>query len=96
MAKAPQNSVDLPAVVDLDAIDGVRDNLIAAIERGPVTVTAGAVVRISTNALVLLLSAAETARRSNFAFEITGASAAARAAIDRLGFGEAFAGVMKG
>jgi len=96
MAKAPQNLVELPAVVDLDAVDGVRDSLIAALERGPVTVAAGAVARISTNALILLLSAAETARRNSFAFEITGTSAAARSAIERLGFGGAFAGLMKG
>jgi anti-anti-sigma regulatory factor len=96
MAKASQNVVALPAVVDLDALDTVRDTLIGAIERGAVTVAAGAVERVSTNALMLLASAAETARRNSFEFKITEASPAMLSAVDRLGFGERFSAMMEG
>jgi anti-anti-sigma regulatory factor len=96
MAKAPQNLVTLPPVVDLDALDTVRDALIAAIERGPVKVAGAGVERISTNALMMLVSAAESARRNNFAFAITAASAPMLAAIERLGFSERFSTMMKG
>ncbi|HTJ56616.1 MAG TPA: STAS domain-containing protein [Devosiaceae bacterium] len=96
MAKAPQNTVELPAVVDLDTLDGVRDGLVAAIERGPSTVSGAAVERISTNALLILLSGAESARRNNFAFKLKNVSAPMQAAIDRLGFGERFQPLMKG
>ncbi len=43
------------------------------------------VERVATNALLMLVSAAETARRNSFAFAISGASASMLAAIDRLG-----------
>lgn len=96
MAKEPQNTVALPAVIDLDALDPVRETLIEAVGRGAVTVSAAGVERVSTNALVMLLSAAESARRSDFAFAITGPSAALLAAIERLGFGAQFAPLIEG
>ena len=96
MAKSSQNPVTLPAVVDLDALDGVRDTLLAAIERGPVKVACSAVERISTNALLMLISAAETARRNNFDFAISAVSPPMQAAIDRLGFSARFAETVKG
>jgi anti-anti-sigma regulatory factor len=96
MANAPDHLVTLPAVLDLDAIEEVRDALLAALERGPVTVAAGGVERIATNALVMLLSAAETAERNGVAFRIAGLSAAARTAIDRLGFSASFSAMAKG
>ena len=66
-------AIALPAVVDLDALDGVRDGLIEAVELGPVRrSTAQAVERVATNALLMLVSAAETARRNSFAFAISG------------------------
>ena len=84
----------MPAVVDLDALDGVRDGLIDAIEAGPGRrSSAAAVERVSTNALFMLLSAAETARRNNFPFAIAAASAPMRAAIERLGLARSFAGI---
>jgi anti-anti-sigma regulatory factor len=88
--------VALPAVVDLDALDFVRDGLIEAMELGRVTVDASNVERIATNALFLLISAAETAKRSSMGFAISGASAPIKAAIERLGLGTAFSGLMKG
>jgi hypothetical protein len=64
---ADSKIVALPAIVDLDALDFVRDGLIEAVELGPVTVDASN-VDTATNALFLLISAAErhaysTARR---------------------------------
>ncbi|MCP8882700.1 STAS domain-containing protein [Devosia sp. XJ19-1] len=95
MAKQTKQTVALPEVSDLDAIDGIRDQLIDALEDGAVTVEAGAVERVSTNALLLLLSAAETARRHHFDFTIESPSAAMSAAIERLGLSAQFSGMMK-
>ncbi len=88
--------VALPTTVDLDALDTVRDGLIEAVELGPVEVDASAVERVATNALFMLVSAAETSRRNSYAFAISGASASMLAAIDRLGLGRSFTGLMKG
>ena len=68
MAKDSGKIVALPAIVDLDALDLIRDELIDAVESGPVRVDGKAVERVSTNALFMLMSAAETARRNNFGF----------------------------
>ncbi len=95
MAKQTNQTVALPEVIDLDAIDGIRDQLIDALEEGPVSVQAGAVERVSTNALLLLVSAAETARRHHFDFTIEAPSAAMSAAIERLGLEAQFSGMMK-
>ena len=54
------------------------------------------VERVATNALLMLVSAAETAKRNSYGFAITGASAPMRAAIARLGLTGAFAGLMRG
>jgi anti-anti-sigma regulatory factor len=88
--------VSLPATVDLDALDVVRDGLIDAVELGNTEIDASKVERVSTNALFMLISAAETARRNSFAFGITGTSAPMLAAIDRLGLSDSFSGLMKG
>ena len=96
MADAAAKVVALPTIVDLDALDVVRDGLIDAVELGPVEVDASRVERVATNALFMLVSAAETSRRNSFAFAITGASAPMRAAIDRLGLGGSFTSLMKG
>jgi anti-anti-sigma regulatory factor len=86
----------LPSIVDLDALDVVRDGLIEAVELGAVQVDGQAVERVSTNALFMLVSAAETARRNHFGFAISGASAPLRAAIDRLGLTGTFSALTKG
>jgi anti-anti-sigma regulatory factor len=96
MSEAAARIVALPAIVDLDALDIVRDGLIDRVETGPVEVDASRVERVATNALFMLISAAETARRSYFPFAISGASAPMLSAIDRLGLGESFSGLMKG
>ena len=96
MAELRTRTVALPAIVDLDALDTVRDKLIEAVESGPVAVNGKAVERVSTNALIMLISAAETARRNNFAFEVADASGPMLSAIGRLGFDECFTGLLKG
>ena len=96
MTQSRGRTVALPAVVDLDALDVVRDQLIDAVEAGPVTVIGSGVERVSTNALLMLVSAGETARRNNFAFEVAEASAPMLAAIERLGLSDSFAGIGRG
>lgn len=96
MVATAQKSIALPAIVDLDALDIVRDGLIDAIEHGPVVVTGAHVERVSTNALLMLLSAADTARRNNFSFSIADASMPMVSAIERLGLAGQFSGMMKG
>jgi anti-anti-sigma regulatory factor len=93
---ANQRTVALPAVVDLDTLDAVRDGLVDVIETGPVAVDGSRVERVSTNALIMLLSAGETARRNGFGLQLQGPSAQMLVAIDRLGLGPGFAGLMKG
>jgi anti-anti-sigma regulatory factor len=96
MVSKSSKTVALPAIVDLDSLDGIRDGLIDAIEEGPVAVSARAVERVSTNALFMLISAAETARRNHFEFAIEQPSAALVSAIERLGLGAQFSGMMRG
>jgi anti-anti-sigma regulatory factor len=89
-------SVVLPAVLDLDALDAVRDRLIEAIDLGHVTVGGAGVERVATNGLLMLLSAAGTAGSHGFSFALEAPSAAMLAAIERLGLTLAFAGFLKG
>lgn len=96
MVNTTSKTVALPAIIDLDSLDGIRDGLIDAIEEGPVVVSAGAVERVSTNALFMLISAAETARKNHFDFTIVQPSAALGSAIERLGLGAQFSGMMRG
>lgn len=96
MSKSQPQTVALPRVVDLDALDAVRETLIEALHAGPVTVTAEGVERVSTNALFMLLSAAETARRAQVEFSISGASDVMASSIEKLGLTPSFASVLKG
>ncbi len=96
MAEGRSGVVALPAVVDLDALDGVRDLLLDAVESGPVTLDGSAVERLSTNALIMLISAAETARRNSFSFVLERASQPMLTAIERLGLGPSFSAILRG
>ena len=97
MAKSQVQSVALPRIVDLDALDEIRDTLLDALHAGPVEIAADKVERVSTNALFMLLSAAATAQKASFEFSTISASEAVRAAsIAKLGLGAAFAPVLKG
>jgi len=89
-------TIALPAVVDLDALDPIRDELIEALDSGPVTLTCAGVERVATNALLMFLSAAETARQNHFAFAVAEPSEPFRAAVGRLGLGAQFAAIMEG
>lgn len=95
MVSKTKKSVVLPAIIDLDALDSMRDGLIDAIEEGPVILKADAVERVSTNALFMLISAADTARKNQFDFTIEQPSAAMTSAIERLGLGAQFSGMMR-
>jgi len=96
MARASTQCVALPNIVDLDSLDSIRDTMLDAIERGPVVVDAAAVERVATNALLMLLSAAESARRSAFAFVIDKPSSQMQSAIQRLGLGPSFEPLTRG
>lgn len=96
MVKSQAQSVALPRIVDLDALDEIRETLIEALHAGAVEVTADKVERLSTNALFMLLSAAETARQADFPFSIVKASDVMRASIEKLGLEPVFAPVLKG
>jgi anti-anti-sigma regulatory factor len=96
MAQSRSKTIALPAIVDLDALDPIRDVLIDAVEAGPVTVRGDAVERVATNALFMLMSAAETARRNNVAFAVSEPSEPFRLAVERLGLGGRFAAMMEG
>lgn len=96
MTEEAAQSVALPAIVDLDALDGVRDQLIDSIDRGPVDLDASGVERVATNALVMFLSAAETAKRLGFSFTVSGISEPMSSAIERLGMISAFEPLLKG
>jgi anti-anti-sigma regulatory factor len=92
MTERAATDVALPAGFDPDSIGRVRDSLIEAMRGGPVRVSGAAVERVSTNALFLLISAADTARRDGRPFELCEPSETMRAAIDRLGLAGRFAG----
>jgi hypothetical protein len=94
MVSKANKSVALPAIIDLDSLDSIRDGLIDAIEVGSVTVVADAVERVSTNALLMLISAAETSRKNQFEFRVERPSAAMTTAIERLGLQAQFSGIM--
>lgn len=96
MAQTRSKTIALPEIVDLDALDPIRDVLIDAVESGPVEVRGDAVERVATNALFMLMSAAETARRNNFAFAVTEPSEPFRLAVERLGLGDEFAAILQG
>lgn len=95
MVSKAEKTIALPAVVDLDSLDAIRDGLLDAIEDGPVAVVADEVQRVSTNALFMLISAAGSAQRNNHDFSILQPSAAMTAAIERLGLGAQFEGMMR-
>ena len=96
MGNANAQSVALPPIVDLDALDSIQEQLIGAMAGGAVVVEAADVERVATNALFMLLSAAETARRSSFDFTISTPSQPMTSAIDRLGLARHFEPLVKG
>lgn len=96
MSEDAAQDITLPAIVDLDALETVRDQLLDAVGHGAVCLHAGQVERIATNALVMLLSGAETAQSNDNSFSIDGISEAMQSAISRLGLDAQFAALVKG
>ena len=95
MSVGTSTSLALPAILDLDAIETVRDDLLEALDAGSVTLSGKAVQRVSTNGLMLMVSAAETARRNGVSFALTSPSPAMAGAIERLGLSGLLADITK-
>ena len=92
---ASPTTVVLPPVVDLDSMDAVRDRLLEAIDAGGASIDGSTVERIATNALLMLLSAAETAERHAGSLALVSPSAPMWMAIERLGLAPAFSGLVR-
>lgn len=87
---------DLPSVLDMDAMDELREWLGSALEIGNVKLNGKAVTRVVTNALLLIASANKTAEQNKFAFGVHEASAALKEAVERLGMGKIISPIFKG
>jgi hypothetical protein len=96
MADVNTRTISLPAIIDLDALDPLRDELLDAVESGSVRLLGDHVERVATNSLLLLLSAAESARRGQVSLSVAQPSVPLLAAIDRLGLTERFAPILEG
>ncbi len=96
MAESKLQDLELPAIVDLDTLDVIRDNLLEALELGSVQINSEKVERVATNALLMLLSAARSAELNNTSFEVLNASPQMLGAIDRLGLKDSFTPLLKG
>ena len=96
MAGQAAQAVVLPAIVDLDSLDSFRDKLIDALDGGDASVDGSAVERVATNALMMLLSAAETAHSNKNEFSVVKPSEPMQSAIQRLGLTSRFAPLTKG
>ncbi len=98
MPMAAQNTktYDLPAVMDVDALDSVRDWLSDAVGHGSVQLNGSQVSRVVTNSLLMLVSAGQSAAKNNFSFTICEPSQPLKEAIERLGMNEIFSNFLKG
>jgi len=96
MVRMAAQAVALPAIADLDSLDAFRDKLMDVIESGDAAIDGGAVERIATNALLMLLSAAETAHQHKSGFVVQNTSEPMQSAIERLGLMPRFEPLMKG
>ncbi len=81
-------SFDLPGVLDVDAMDSLRDSLNSALEIGDVRINGAEVNRVVTNALLMLASAKKTADKNQIAFSVANPSPALLEAAQRLGMNE--------
>jgi len=87
---------DLPAVMDVDAMDNVSEWLNDALRRGDVELNGAQVSRVVTNSLLMLVSASQSAAKNNFALAICQPSQSLCEAIERLGMNEIFFKLLKG
>lgn len=77
--------IDLPSVFDMRVLDDMREELMAALENGDLTVNASSIDRISTLSIQLLLSAGKSASQSGSSFSIQEPSEAFIASVKMLG-----------
>ncbi|MGJ8529932.1 STAS domain-containing protein [Maritalea sp.] len=96
MADTQLNQIKLPAIADIGAVDELRDEMLEALNNGDLEVNLEMVERVSTNALFMLLSAAQTAKNHNFKFLLSAPSEHFSNALETLGLDSAFAPLMKG
>ncbi len=96
MSAENTQTYDLPAVMDVDAMDNVRDWLSDAVSHGGVELNGAGVQRVVTNSLLMLVSAGQSAAKNNFAFAIRQPSQPLSEAIERLGMNEIFSRILKG
>jgi len=94
MAEALPTFMDMPAVSDLNALDDVRDALMEHAAAGAFELRLGAVERISTNALLMILAAVR--HGDGPAMKLGQPSEAFLEAVDVLGLKEQFAPLLKG
>lgn len=96
MVEKSSQNYDLPGVVDVDAMDAMREWLLETVEVGNIKMNGSAVSRVVTNALLMLLSAKQQAEQANFTFSIVEPSPALTEAIERLGMSKFFAPIIEG
>ncbi len=87
---------DLPSVLDVDAMDELREWLGSALEIGDVQINGNGVTRVVTNALLMFASANKTAEQNSFSFGVHDASVALKEAVERLGMGQIISPLLKG
>ena len=87
---------DLPSVFDVDAMDELREWLNSALEIGDVQLNGGAVTRVVTNALLMLVSASKTAEQNNVLMRVHETSPALFEAVERLGMGKIITPILEG
>lgn len=86
---------DLPAHMDLDAVDTIRDWLAPAIDQGDVQLNGAPVERVYSNCLLMLLAAQNEAESHGHSITINSPSFALTDAITCLGLGENFSSLFK-
>ncbi len=96
MSAGTTQFLDLPSVIDLDSMDNVREWLIHAMDEGDVELNAAPVQRVATNALLMLISASQTAAKFDVKFVISEPSETFTEAVERLGLSETFSNFRKG
>jgi len=96
MSAQDNQKFDLPSVVDVDAMDAMRESLMGAIENGNTQLDAAEVSRVATNALLMLVSAGQGAKSQDFKLSIVNPSEAFEEAVARLGMENIFAEFIEG
>ena len=80
----------LPQVLDLTVARSLRDDMIALLQSGAIALDAGAVERMSTPCVQVLLAAGQAAEAANSQFQIVNASDCFLAAVADLGLQSQF------